>query len=120
MKNGIRYLYTRDDKWAPNGCLAIKVDRVNNLAQFGLSVRHPADAVDAKGKSVKFDRRYARNEAVNRLENNPQEVAIPNDASQTEITQFILATLYSTKQAPSRARRFAKRWLQVYQMLQTL
>jgi hypothetical protein len=111
--NKVRFMYTRDYNWAPNGCLAISVNRDTNQALYGLSVRHPKDAVDAKQRSIKFDRKLAQSSALSRLESEPRVVDLPPEASQHDISTAVLQDLISDKKSPSRAMRFAKMWLKI-------
>lgn len=112
----VRFMYVRDNKNQPNGCVAIKVDRVRNRVEFGLSVIHPKDCLDNKGRKIKFDRQAAQELAAVRLVEFPDRAYIPSEATQHEITEAVMKGIIASD-APSRAVRFAKSWLQYAEMI---
>jgi len=109
-------MYTRDSNFQPNGCIAIKVDRPRNRVEFGLSVIHPKDSVDKKGRKIKFDRPKAQELSAVRLVEMPERAYIPSEASQHEITEAVMKGIIASD-APSRAVRFAKSWLEFVEMV---
>lgn len=116
-RDGIRFMYIRDANWGPVGCLAIKVSRSKNRAEYGFSIRNPADAVDAKGRSKQFDRLIAKDAAELRLQLEPHVAYVSKDASQHDITRSVLQDIIAKGRAPSRAVKFAKRWLSMTEFL---
>jgi hypothetical protein len=113
MNSKVRYIYIRDDRYEPNGCIAIIVNRDHHQASFGLSVRNPVDAVDPLNRRVKFDRKAAQSLAMRRLLENPQHCYITKDATQHEISGAVLKSIIASNSSPSRAIRFAKQWLRL-------
>lgn len=109
--NNVRFMYVRDANYSPVGCLAISVNRSKNRVEYGLSVRNPADGVDANGRSKPFDRAFAQSAAELRLESKPQHAFISKDATQHDISRAVLLDLIAKRSAPARAVRFAKSWL---------
>jgi hypothetical protein len=110
MNNRIRFMYVRDNKMEPVGCLAIRVNRSKNRAEFGLSTLHPKDGVDSKGRRLKFDRVKSQSLASIRLSEDPTRVYIHSEATQHEITRAVMQAMIAAD-APTRAKKFAKQWL---------
>jgi hypothetical protein len=103
-------MYVRDNNFQPNGCIAIKVDRSRNRVEFGLSVIHPKDSVDNKGRKIRFDRQKAQELSAVRLVEAPERAYVSSGATQHEITEAVMKAIVASD-APSRAVRFAKNWL---------
>jgi hypothetical protein len=112
--NNIRYIYIRDSKWEPQGCIALRVSRSKNRVEYGLSVRNPLDAKDGHGRSVKFNRRLAQQMATKRLldidfsNGSNGRAYIPTDATQNDVSFAVLCDIIASGCAPTRAVRFAK------------
>jgi hypothetical protein len=113
MNSKVRYMYVRDAQWDPCGCMVITVNRDQNQVVYGLSVRNPIDATDKLNRRVKFDRKTAQSLALRRLLENPQHAYIAKSATQHDISAAVLRDIIASDFAPSRAKRFAKRWLEV-------
>jgi len=111
--NVIRYMYIRDSKRNPIGCLSIKIDRNKNRLQYGLSMRNPVDAVDRNGKSVRFDRVLAQKLAADNLLTRAKSLFISADANMHDATTAIMRDLLAHKSAPSGSLKFAQRWLKI-------
>jgi hypothetical protein len=106
-----RFVYVRDAKNHPIGCIAVNVRRNKNYAEYGLSMCNPKDTVDEKGRSLKFDRTLAQGLAMGDLDNNPKRTYITTEADMHEATASVLGNIIANGTAPTRAIRFAKRWL---------
>lgn len=113
MNSKVRYMYVRDNNYEPVGCVAITVDRDHYQVSYGLSVRNPVDAVDPAYRSIKFDRSKAQSLALRRLLESPQHAWITKRATQHEISAAVMKGIIASGSAPSRAVRFAKRWLEM-------
>lgn len=98
-----RIMYIRDTNWAPFGAVVIKVDRSHRRAHYQLSVLNPNDG-------IKFDRHEAQRRAMARLIDTPITVSIPKDATQHDISMAVMTDIVDSD-APSRARRFARMWI---------
>lgn len=109
--NNVRYIYIRDAKYEPIGCVAITLNRSKNRVEYGLSMRNPADATDASGKRIRFNRTVAQDMARKNLEDNPQRAYITSEANMHEVTMSVFMDIIAQGTASSGARRFAKRWL---------
>ena len=112
MKN-LRFMYVRNGKQEPIGCMAITVNRSKNRVEYGLSMRNPKDAVDGCNHKVKFDRAKAQQIALLNLDldEGKQRAYIPGDATMHEITAAVMCDVISRGTAPTGAVKFAKHWL---------
>ena len=109
--NLIRHIYIRDTHDRPIGCIAVRVMRSKNRAEYGLAMRHPKDAVDEKHRMIKLDRQLAQQLAEAELDTDPKRTYISNEADFHEVTAAVLSNVIANAAAPTRAIRFAKRWL---------
>ncbi len=114
--NNIRYMYLRNAKWEPVGCVAIKVLCSENCVEYGLSVRNPVDAKDIQGRQLKFDRSMAQKIASNRLTASASRAYIPSNATQHDISKAVMCGIVASGNAPMRAVRFAKNWIAAMEM----
>ena len=114
----IRYMYIRDAKWNPIGCVAIVVNRSKNRLEYGLSMRHPKDAINHKnGKRKAFDRKLAQGLAVADLVRDIKWTHIEYDATMHDITAAVMQDIIAHNEAPSGAIKFAKNWLSTTSIL---
>jgi hypothetical protein len=114
--NKLRFMYVRDANLEPCGCIAITINRGKNRAEYGLSMRNPADAKDDYNRRVKFDRKLAQKLAEIDMSPRsarimPPRVYIPSDANMHDISEAVLKDIVARGEAPSSAVKFAKRWL---------
>lgn len=116
--DNVRFMYVRDAKWEPIGCVAITINRSKNRAEYGLSMRNPLDSMDDDNRRIQFDRKMAQKLAQIDMDGfNPRKrVYIPNNATMHDITASVLRDIVARGQAPSGAVKFAKRWLQAFLM----
>lgn len=96
-----RFMFLRDSKDQPVGCLAIKLNSTTSSLNYQLSVLNPSD---------KFNRKLAREIALGRLVNAPVELKCA-DNSMHFITLQIMNDLSKNAKAPARAVRAAKLWI---------
>lgn len=106
-----RFMYVRDNKWQPIGCVAITADHGKQRAEYALSMLNPIDTKDASGKKVRFDSKQARLLSMERLINSPVTVRLPKDINQHSISMAVMQDIAKSK-APSRARKFAALWVE--------
>ena len=104
MSREIRVMYLRDRKGQPVGCIACQVNRAGHdyVGSYQLSVLNPSD---------KFNRSVARQLAKGRLLENPHHIELPTVPSMHEVTEKIMRSILVNKDAPTRARKAAQRWL---------
>lgn len=81
----LRYMYIRDDKHFPVGCVAYKICD-DGLVQYGISTHNPHD---------KFDRRIARLYAAARIAENPVNIRFKINERYVMIEQGILEHILS-------------------------
>jgi len=67
--------------------------------------------MDSKGHRLPFDRKKAQALATRRLDNEIRRCYITSDATQHEITKAVLGDIIASGFGPSRAVRFAKKWI---------
>ena len=116
----IKILYLRDKNFQPVGCVAytrttdgLSTDRVS----YELSVRNPRDALDAKGRTVGFNRTRAREIAIGRLHTHPISVLIASELTGELASDAILADIadrspvFGVSQVSDRARKAARAML---------
>lgn len=97
----VRFMYLRDQKGSPVGCLAIRADA--HTVSYGISVLNPLDD---------FDRVLARRIAEGRLNTGiTRTTNLGVKFNMHEITRQVMTDLYFRKDAPTRARKAAKLWL---------
>jgi len=91
----------------PVGCVAIRVK--GRKVEYGLSVLNPADP---------FNRKVARELAAFRLTDRPTSLTVVGLSGPAldmhDITEAVMTNLASDKDAPSRARKAAKVWLDTF------
>jgi len=109
--NNVRFMYIRNSKWEPVGCLAIRILRDKNRVEYGCSVCHPMDTKDSKGKQLPFNRAQSQALASIRLNCNPNKAFIAHQASQHDVSRAVLENIIASGTAPTRAIKFAKKWL---------
>lgn len=110
--SNVRFMYVRDAKFEPIGCVAITINRGKNRAEYGLSMRNPIDAYDRCKRRVKFDKTYAQRLASGNMSYAaPRRVYIPSDATMHDISESVLKDIVARGEAPSSAVKFAKHWL---------
>lgn len=110
--DNVRFMYIRDAKFEPIGCVAVTVSRGKNRAVYGLSMRNPSDAYDSYSRRVKFDKTFAQKLAtINMGSNNHRRVYVPSNATMHDITESVLKDIVARGNAPSASVKFAKRWL---------
>lgn len=99
-----RVMFLRDIENKPVGCLSMIIDRKNHRVKYQYSVQNPVDH---------FDRKLARHLALGRLVDQPIVIPLPRNSDQnmTTITRLVMQDL-SQLNAPSRAIKAAKLWLQ--------
>jgi hypothetical protein len=99
----IRFMFLRDKKSQPVGCIAI--DTAMGLS-YSLSVLNPLD---------KFDRKLARTIALGRLHAGFSRFIRGGDISTMHaITRVVMQDILTGRpSAPSRARKAAKLWLTI-------
>ena len=115
--SNIRYMYVRDAKWEPIGCVAISLDRSKNRARYGLSMRHPKDALNSKGRRVRFDRSQAQELALNNMVCERKTAYITSEANMHEVTAAVCKDIIARGSASTSAIKFAKRWLSVNELV---
>jgi len=120
--DNVRFMYVRNANYEPIGCVAITVNRGKNRAEYGLSMRNPSDAVDDRHRKLPFDRTLAQKLAeidLSPRHHRPQapRVYIPNNATMHDITESVLKDIVASGNAPSGAVKFAKRWLQAFNIV---
>lgn len=112
----IRFMYLRDAKQNPIGCLAINIDRFSGKITYGLSVLNPLD---------KFNRVLARKIAAERLAIKPFTAIFQclTQLSMHDISRLVMEHILHNKNmtynkfaqlslcTPTRARKAAKLWL---------
>jgi hypothetical protein len=113
MASKIRYMYLRDDKGSPIGCLAIQLHRKKGYLEYQLSVLNPVDRFHPlTGKQMPFNREVARRLAVGRLVEEPSSVSMGAKDTMTQISITVMQHLSGLQGIqPSRAVRAAKAWL---------
>lgn len=100
-----RIMYLRDATSRPVGCVAIQLDSFSSdHVDYQLSVLNPHD---------NFDRALARKIAEGRLELHPMSVKLSKPLNMHTISEAVMTAIAGDKNAPSRARRAADRWLRV-------
>jgi hypothetical protein len=103
--NKVRFMFLRDEKKQPIGCLAIQINEPN--IYYAWSVVNPLD---------KFDRARARNIATIRLGLFAKCYGISNfitpDVSMHDVSRAVMQDLVLNKSTPTRARKAAELWLQ--------
>jgi hypothetical protein len=102
-----RIFYMRDKVKRPFGCVAIALDEKSKRVAYQLTTINPADTY----KDGSFDRKVARLMTMGRLVESPIELVIPKHFSAHDITAAVMSDICSTKNAPSRSKKAAKRWL---------
>lgn len=102
--NNIRIMYLRSQQGAIVGCVACQVKRAGHeyIGNYQISVLNPSD---------RFDRKLARAIAKGRLLENPHHIELPTVPSMHEVTERIMRSILVNKDAPTRARKAAQRWL---------
>lgn len=101
----VRFMFLRNTKNIPIGCLAIMVN--GTMVNYSWSVLNPMDD---------FNRSLAREIAEGRLRLNYQTLFINGSSEKISVHQVsnsVMSHLSTNKFAPARARRAAKRWLQL-------
>lgn len=102
-----RFMYLRDDKLNPCGCLVIDVDRKGHTLSYQMSVLNPADR-------FKFERKLAREIALKRLDTKPITLSLnSSEVTRHDISRLVMKDILNTKKVPTRARKAAQRWLMV-------
>ena len=106
MDHRVRYIYLRDNKKAPQACVAVLYSAKNKKVAYGLSVLNPQD---------RFNRKVARELAAGRLAlyGNYLDLSEVPEINCHVITRRILTDLltWEHEELPGRARKSAKRWL---------
>lgn len=97
-----RIQFLRDASFHPVGCVAISVNRLRGELQYQYSVLNPSDD---------FNRKLARQLALGRLVENPIKLPLSRDANMHEISTVVMTDLEHSDNAPSRAVKAAKLWL---------
>jgi hypothetical protein len=105
MSGGVRIMFLRDKNGHPVGCIAIEKSSLISI-NYQVSVNNPVD---------KFDRKLARQLAIGRLYENPITIMVTKEdlANTRSITHVVMDNMSLTDRVPERARRAAKRWLNV-------
>jgi len=104
----IRFMFLRNKKLQPVGCLAISRNDDCSEVFYQYSVLNPSD---------NFNRKLARDLATGRLANSPIKIDCLNNTNfnnMTEVTAAVMDHLEATSSAPTRARKAAKLWLEGY------
>ena len=99
MKNSVKYIYVRDEKKNPVGCVAYQVH--NDHFYYGWSVHNPAD---------RFDRKLARTIAVGRLQKR-LESKMPTVKADCKTGTFLLTVMLELAEdstLPVRFRQLAR------------
>lgn len=115
MSIKFRYMYLRDERRNPIGCLAIRLHRKKGYLEYQVSVVNPVDRISPMtGKNTPFNRNVAKDLAVGRLVTQGLLVPIKDDITMSQVTRAVmsdLASLPSTMPIPARAIKAAKLWL---------
>lgn len=97
-----RFMFLRDRKRHPVGCIAFQVNRTNNTISYQLSVLNPVDD---------FKRKLARHLALGRMVETPITLSLSNPMDgMHEITMCIMKDILASN-AASRAVKAARLWL---------
>lgn len=138
MTSDYRIMYIRDKFNQRIGALAISLDRKAKKIKYQLSMVHPIDTIvhepislnqrDADAlshdinirkvkktrvKRIPFNAGAAQVLAVERLMHDPYTTSMSLNATSHEITAKVMEHM-KTVSVPSRAKKFAKMWLNVY------
>jgi hypothetical protein len=118
MGNKIRYMYLRDAKREPIGCLAIKLHRKKGYLEYQVSTVNPIDRVDPiTGRSLPFNRSMARHLAAGKMLEDALCVPMDSEVNMIQVSILVMKDLASLPlpthrgDIPTRAIKAAKLWL---------
>ncbi len=105
-RSDVKFIYVRNTKGAPIGCVAYRVSDDYPIVEYGLSTQHPND---------RFSKALARNIAVARLNKSANRVEtgtpkLPAEA-RSAAANHVFTALVADKSTPGRVRKAAVRWL---------
>ncbi len=95
-----RFMFLRDEKGAPVGCVAITLEK--DYAFFQVSTLNPAD---------RFDRKLARQLAIGRTVENPMSVKVTKKGNIHDVSRAVMQAISKSALLPTRSVKAAKLWL---------
>jgi len=102
VKSGFRLMFLRNLRNHPVGCLAIKLNREQGIAEFQVSTLNPKD---------EFNRSLSRQLAIGRLVEKPLKVEVGTDPTMHTVSHAVMTSIAKNASLPKRSQQAAALWL---------